>query len=79
MSEINTKSKNVRIRSDSLFENIPIMMSQKPVAIPALREAHLVIAITPLFCENVVFGMLVNSDASIEQMASAIRLPWIRR
>ena len=45
---------------------------------PAARDAHAVIWITPLFCENVVFGGVRKSAARSELMPSARRPPWMR-
>ena len=45
---------------------------------PAARDAHAVIWITPLFCENVVFGGVRKSAARSELMPSANRPPWMR-
>ena len=45
---------------------------------PAARDAHAVIWMTPLFCENVVFGGVRKSAARSELMPSARRPPWMR-
>ena len=55
----------------------PKKMSQHPQAYPARREAHLVRAMTPLFCEKVVLGMVVVNPERMELMASEKRPPWI--
>ena len=45
------------------FSNMPKRMSQRQQAIPAALEAQRVMAMTPLFCEKVVFGGEVMSTA----------------
>ena len=59
----------------AIFENTPIRMSTTPVAIPARLDAHLVRAMTPLFWENVVFGIAVMNPASMLQKASESNAP----
>lgn len=56
----------------------PRQMSQKPQAKPAEREAHLVSAIRPLFCEKVVLGGEPKRHARKELTPSARRPPWMR-
>ena len=46
-----------------ILARTPKKMSQHPHATPAFLDAHLVSAMTPLFCEKVVFGGLVKSVA----------------
>ena len=55
----------------------PKKMSQMPQATPALLDAHLVSAMTPLFCEKVVLGMPVPRAARKEQTPSERRPPWM--
>merc|ERR1719310_919465 len=57
---------------------MPRKISQPAQAKPAARDAHPVIWITPLFCENVVFGGVSMSAARSELMPSARRPPWTR-
>ena len=56
---------------------MPKKMSQHPHATPALLDAHLVSAMTPLFCEKVVLGMPVPRAARKEQTPSERRPPWM--
>ncbi len=47
-----------------ILDKTPNTINQRPQHTPALLEAHLVKAMTPLFWENVVFGMPVAKAAS---------------
>ena len=49
----------------------PMMMSQMAHEKPAERDAHLVSAMMPLFCENVVLGGEPRKHAMMELMPSA--------
>ena len=48
-----------------------MMMSQMAHEKPAERDAHLVSAMMPLFCENVVLGGEPRKHAMMELMPSA--------
>merc|ERR1712084_143362 len=53
-------------------------MSHPAAAKPAEREAHLVSAMMPLFCEKVVFGGEPQRQAIMELMPSASTPPCCR-
>ena len=70
-----TQSGMAEMRPEILART-PKRMSQHPHATPALLDAHLVSAMTPLFCEKVVLGMPVPRAARNEQTPSERRPPW---
>jgi hypothetical protein len=45
------------------LEKTPMTIKKKQAAYPALRFAHLVNAMTPLFCANVDIGVIVQRPA----------------
>jgi len=57
------------------FENTPMTIKKKQQQYPALRFAHRVRAITPLFCAKVDMGVIVHKPASIPLMPSASTPP----
>lgn len=57
---------------------IPMTMSQKQHAYPALRFAQRVNAMTPLFCANVDMGVMVQRPAMMPLRPSARTPPWMR-
>ena len=60
----------VGVEPTRTLARIPNTMSQHAQAIPARRDAHRVSAMTPLFCEKVVLGMLViKVDRKLEMPA----------
>ena len=59
-----------------ILDNTPNTINQRPQHTPALLEAHLVKAITPLFWENVVLGMPVAKAAPKEHKPSESKPPW---
>jgi len=61
----------------AILLKIPKKINQQPQAYPARREAHLVRAMTPLFCEKVVLGMVVVKPEIMDEIASASKPPWI--
>ena len=58
------------------LDKTPNAINQRPQHTPALLEAHLVKAITPLFWENVVLGMPVAKAAAKEHKPSESKPPW---
>jgi hypothetical protein len=60
------------------FENMPMTIKKKQQQYPALRLAHRVKAITPLFCANVDIGVIVQRPASMPLKPSARMPPCIR-
>ena len=60
------------------WPKMPRQMSQKAHEKPAEREAHLVSAMRPLFCEKVVLGGEPKRQAKKELMPSASTPPWMR-
>jgi hypothetical protein len=59
------------------FENKPMTIRKKHAAYPALRFAHRVRAMTPLFWAKVDIGVMVQRPASMPLMPSAKIPPWI--
>ena len=57
---------------------IPKRINQNAHEKPADRDAHCVSAMTPLFCEKVVFGGLVKRQARNELTPSASNPPCTR-
>lgn len=60
------------------LENMPMTSSQKQQAYPAVRLAHRVKAMTPLFCAKVDMGVMVQRPAMMPFSPSANTPPWIR-
>mmetsp|Transcript_15351 Transcript_15351/g.31689 ORF Transcript_15351/g.31689 Transcript_15351/m.31689 type:complete len:224 (+) Transcript_15351:257-928(+) len=60
----------------AILPKTPKKMSQHPQAYPARRLAHLVKAMTPLFWEKVVLGMVVKKPDNKLLMASDVKPPW---
>ena len=58
-----------------ILDKTPKAINQRPQQTPALLEAHLVKAITPLFWENVVFGIPVAKAAPKEHTPSESKPP----
>ena len=70
-----TFQSGIEVIMPAILLRTPIRTSQKPVAMPARRLAHLVMAITPLFWLKVVLGILVKTADRIEHTASDMRDP----
>ena len=59
------------------LEKMPMMRRKKQAAYPALRLAHRVRAMTPLFCAKVLRGVMVRRPLSMPLKPSARTPPWI--
>ena len=60
------------------LENIPIITRKKQQQKPAVRLAHLVRAMTPLFWAKTDMGVMVISPARMEVRPLPSTPPWIR-
>lgn len=60
------------------FAKMPMMIRKKQAANPALRLAHLVKLMTPLFCANTDIGVIVHRPAMQPESPSARIPPWMR-
>lgn len=64
----------IAVSAAANLEKMPMMRRKKQAAYPALRFAHLVKAITPLFWAKVDMGVIVHRPASMPLRPSA-RMP----
>ena len=67
------------VMTPDILDNTPITISQQPHERPARLAAHLVRAITPLFCENVVFGCIQRMNKWFYQVRFWLIFLTVRR